>query len=84
MKAYRCGDMGKISIVLHASLRKYSPKPKFDHEIGDPVSIREIVEELGIPDEELGLLAIDDNRSFINSLVHDGQTLKLFPPLGGG
>jgi molybdopterin converting factor small subunit len=48
------------------------------------VSAREIVEDLRLPDHLLGIVVINDVHAGSEDVLHDGDTLSLFPLLDGG
>ena len=54
------------------------------HEYPSATRVREIVEELGIPDPLLGIVLINDIHAGIEDVLHDGDTVCLLPLLDGG
>lgn len=48
------------------------------------VTVGQIVEELGIPKNELGILLVNSRHVGLDHELHDGDTLALFPLVGGG
>ena len=73
----------EIEVRLFATFRKGRWKNKylkFDREI----SIREIIEQLEIKEEELGIVLVNGRHRDIDNRLKDGDVLALFPPIGGG
>lgn len=48
------------------------------------VMVREIVEDLGLPEHLLGIVVINDVHAGTDDVLGDGDTLSLFPLLDGG
>lgn len=48
------------------------------------VSVGEIVEDLGIPDSEVGIIFINGRNASLDQSLSEGDTLSLFPLVGGG
>lgn len=49
-----------------------------------PTLILEIVNRLGLREEEIGLITVDGVQSEPEDLVHPGSRLCFFPPMSGG
>jgi molybdopterin converting factor small subunit len=47
-------------------------------------TVGQIVEEIGIPKNELGILLVNSRHVALDRELHDGDTLALFPLVGGG
>jgi len=47
-------------------------------------TVGEIVEELGIPPQELGILLCNSRHVGLEHVLRDGDTLAIFPLVGGG
>lgn len=72
-----------ITIKLFAMLRE----GRFDTKIGEfPVGtmVCEIIQQLGIPEKEVTLIFINGRHRQPNTRLMDGDTVALFPPVGGG
>jgi molybdopterin converting factor small subunit len=48
------------------------------------ITVGQIVEELGIPKSELGILLVNSRHVGLDHELHDGDILALFPLVGGG
>ena len=49
-----------------------------------PVSLTTILERLGVPQEEVGIIVRNRKRDAIDCLIEEGDTVELFPILSGG
>lgn len=72
-----------IEVRLFATFRENRKKILFlepySHECtGD------ILNELGIPEEEVAILLINGRHSKSDAPIKDGDIIALFPPVGGG
>lgn len=47
-------------------------------------TVGQIANELGIPQGELGILLVNSRHVGLDHELHDGDTLALFPLVGGG
>lgn len=73
----------EVEVRLFATFRNGRWKSKhfkFDSEI----SIRDILEQLDIKEEELGIVLVNGRHCDVDSMLKDGDALALFPPIGGG
>lgn len=60
---------------------------RFKEEVRDyplGTTVREVVEELRIPDRLLGIVLINGVHAGVDELLKDGDVLTLLPLLGGG
>jgi molybdopterin converting factor small subunit len=72
-----------ITVKLFATLRQ----GKFDIDTLDlppGTSVGDIVKNLSIPEEEVTLIFVNGVHGELQTEVKDGDTLALFPPVGGG
>jgi molybdopterin converting factor small subunit len=53
-------------------------------EIKNPVPIHEVMDKLGLKDEEIGLISVNGVLSEPDDLVHPGSRLCFFPHMSGG
>ena len=53
-------------------------------EIVRPTLIREVVNRLGLKEDEIGLITVDGVQSEPEDLVRPGSRLCFFPPMSGG
>ena len=60
---------------------------RFNNEIqpiAPDTTVGAIVNGLGIPEEEIGVILINGRHASLDQTVADGDTLSLFPLVGGG
>jgi molybdopterin converting factor small subunit len=80
--------MNKVEVRLYASLRKYHPtngdSDAFTLELGDGAKLGDLVDNLKIPRQEIGVLMINGKWQKENHLLNDGDRIGLFPLIGGG
>ena len=77
----------KITIAAYGILRSYlgqNTVTSVEKEISKPVSIREIIEEMGIPAGMVMLVAANDEQKDFDYIPKDGDEIKLIPPISGG
>jgi molybdopterin converting factor small subunit len=73
----------RITIKLFATLRT----GRFDIEtleFSPGVTIDQVIKVLGIPEEEVTLIFVNGHHADIHDTLTDGDTIGLFPPVGGG
>lgn len=74
-----------IKIKAHASLAR-KLKGKLDCKI-DPeegISVEKLLHKLDIPKKEVFLVIVNGKKSSFNTIIKEGDTLNLFPFIGGG
>ena len=72
-----------ITIKLFASLRR----GRFDvKEWGyvPGLTCTRIIHDIGIPEKEVRLIFVNGRHASLEDQLADGDTLALFPPIGGG
>jgi molybdopterin synthase sulfur carrier subunit len=73
-----------IELRIYASLRKWKKQPILSLELHRPCSVRELLEEAGIPHDEVAIIILDGKRARLESTLTGGEVLSLFPLIGGG
>ncbi len=73
-----------IRLKLFATLNKYLPPNPDNYLISPGVTVRGLLEELGIPEEEAKLVFIDSVKHGLDSKLLGGERVGIFPPVGGG
>lgn len=72
-----------ITVKLFASFRV----GRFDIETGDypeGTTVGDVADSLKLPRTELGIMMINNRHVKLDRILADGDTLALFPLLGGG
>lgn len=73
----------KVTVKLFASLSK----GRFAVGIFDgdtALTVRDILASLSIPEEEASIIFVNGRHEDVTAAVRDGDTLAVFPPVGGG
>lgn len=73
----------RVTIRLFANFRIGRCKQE-TREYDSTVTVRHIVGELGIPDAEVGIIFINGLSGGMDQALAEGDTLSLFPLVGGG
>lgn len=73
----------QVTIKLFANFRINKFKQE-TREYDSTKTVGVIVEELGIPNSEVGIIFINGRNASMDQILKDGDTLSLFPLVGGG
>ncbi|QSX07785.1 MoaD/ThiS family protein [Alkalibacter rhizosphaerae] len=73
----------KLTIKLFATLREGRGKI-IDMEVEEGVTIRQVTEELKITEEDVAILLRNGRDATLDDRPAEGDTLSIFPPVGGG
>lgn len=78
----------KIEIALYASLSRYLPAGAENRKAvitaRDGATAREIMSQLGIPQDHPNILLVSGKQAGPDTVLKDGESLAIFPPLAGG
>lgn len=72
-----------ITVKLFATFRNGRFKAA-QQEHPEGTACRKIVLELGLTEEEIGIILVNSRHAALDYLLQDGDTLALFPLVGGG
>lgn len=77
-----------IQVALYAGLTRYLPlgaqERKATLRVPDGATVLEVMRQLGVPDDVPCIPVVDGKRATAETVLRDGETLSLFPPLTGG
>jgi sulfur-carrier protein len=73
----------KITVRLYASFRDNRFKIA-EQEHPEGTDCRKIMLDLGLTEEELGIVLVNSRHVPLDQVLHDGDNLALFPLVGGG
>ncbi|NDV20022.1 MoaD/ThiS family protein [Pseudodesulfovibrio sp. JC047] len=73
-----------IEIKCFATLAQFLPENSDEYPIETKETVRTLVAKLGIPKDDVTLIFINAARSDLDTELHDGDRVGLFPPVGGG
>jgi sulfur-carrier protein len=78
----------KVEVALFATLSKYLPAGSQNRraalEVKEGVTVRDILNHLGVPPELPNILLVNGRQAPDTTVLKDGETLSVFPPLAGG
>jgi sulfur carrier protein len=78
----------KVEIALYATLSRCLPPGAENRraviDVGDSATAREIMTQLGIPQDSPNILLVNGKQAHLHTVLKDGETLAIFPPLAGG
>ncbi len=72
-----------ILVKVYATLRKYTDGEGTLHMNGAE-TVKEILEKLGVPEEEVKNIIVNGRRSDLDHLLADGDRVAFFPAIAGG
>lgn len=73
----------KITVKLFATFRDGRFKER-ERAFTDDITIGQVVSELGIAENEIGMALVDGRHASMGQILNDGQVVALSPLLGGG
>jgi molybdopterin converting factor small subunit len=73
-----------ITIKLFATLKKYSPPDAEKYPLTPGNTLKDLVESLGMSEDEAKIIFIDGVKANLDSGLQGGETVSIFPPIGGG
>ena len=73
----------KITVKLFASFRDNRFKIA-EQERSEGTDCRKIMLDLGLTEEEMGIVLINSRHVSLDQVLQDGDTLAMFPLVGGG
>jgi molybdopterin converting factor small subunit len=72
-----------VTVKLFTSLQKGRFDVK-ELELPEGTKTTDVIELIGIPESEVALIFINSCHAGLETLLKDGDTLAMFPPVGGG
>lgn len=72
-----------VRLLLQAVLRQKFPAAA-DPLATEAATVGELLDQLHIPRSEAAMLFLNDRRAGLESAIHDGDEIRVFPLLGGG
>lgn len=75
--------MISVTVKLFAQFRNDRFKVE-QRDYSEPISTRQILDELKIPADELGVLMINGRHAELDQLLVEGDSVGIFPLVGGG
>ena len=72
-----------IEVKLFATLRDKFALPA-DLDLSRPRQIADLLGDINLPAKKVAIIFVDGRHAELTDTVGPGQTLALFPPIGGG
>lgn len=75
-----------VNLKFFAGLRNHLPPEPFPYtaEFPEGSTVADVLERYGVPPDKPRILLINGVHSEVGSVLKDGDTLSLFPPVAGG
>jgi molybdopterin converting factor small subunit len=73
-----------IEIEFNLHLAAVMGKKRLTLDIGDSISLPQLKARLGLTDHDLGILLINDAWASLDSVIKDGDSIKIYPFMEGG
>ena len=73
-----------INIKLFATLKRFTPVSSDSYPIEPGTTVRNLFQQLGVPEDEAKLIFIDGKKGNLASTLRGGERVGIFPPVGGG
>jgi len=77
-----------VRVKLFATLRRFRPGlgigEAFPVELQDSAAVRQLIAQLGLPDEEVKMIFVNGVARDRDYPLADGDEVGIFPPVGGG
>lgn len=73
----------QVLIKLFATLREGRFKQQVS-ELASGTPVSAVLTDLGIPPEDIAILLVNGRDATVDRILQDGDTVALFPPVGGG
>lgn len=75
--------MGQITLTVHGKLNDFLPNHSIENSVQVPfnqkTALKHIVEVIGIPHPEVGIVQVDGHEAGLNYAVQDGDQVHIFP-----
>jgi len=79
---------GKVHVKLYATLVRYAGgsimHEPIDIELSEGATLQDIYDRLGIPPDEVKTAFVNSTMRQPDYVLHDGDDVGIFPPVGGG
>ncbi|SHE46274.1 MoaD/ThiS family protein [Alkalibacter saccharofermentans] len=73
----------KFKVKLFATLREGRGKI-LDMDESEGTVIKEVAQKLDIPEKDIAILLLNGRDAKLSDLISEGDTISIFPPVGGG
>ncbi len=77
--------MPQITLNLYATFRQYiGGRPSRELDIESGQTIGQVLEALGVPIQDARIVFCDNRQAKLDHPLKGGETVGVFPPIGGG
>lgn len=73
-----------IEVELNLMLAELKGSKHIKLDIGKSASLTQLTERLGLSENDVGLLLVNKAWASMDSVIHDGDYVQLYPYLEGG
>ncbi|MGD9210244.1 MAG: MoaD/ThiS family protein [Desulfobacteraceae bacterium] len=73
-----------VQLKLFATLHQFMPENADSYPVDSGCTVRELLKKLNIPRSESKLIFINNVRADLETVLHGGERIGIFPPVGGG
>ncbi len=74
----------QVNLKLFATLRRLVQAQAENYSIQPGTTVGELIAKLGLPEKQVKLIFIDGVRGGLHTVLHGGERIGIFPPVGGG
>ncbi len=76
----------EVTFCAFGDLRRYTPgrKERMNVEIAEPATVRQLLDAVGVPWEEIGLVVVNGQLADDRCTLGEGDKVEVFSPIGGG
>lgn len=73
----------KVTVKLFATLRENNEK-EMDLDVSEGTTPLDIIKRINISEKDVSIIMINGRAKGLDTILKEGDTLALFPPVGGG
>ncbi len=77
-----------VEVRVFSGLERFLDQKRFGEpfsvEIKEGSSLRDLLEQIGIPEDQVFTTLIDGKYRELDYILNEGERVSLFPPVGGG
>lgn len=84
IKPTKKGVFMLITVKLFAYLRDYNVNKKFEYEVSEGTTVKDVVLSLKLPMDDVAIIMVNGRGKYLTYELLAGDVLALFPPVGGG
>ena len=73
-----------IQLQLFATLKKFSPPTADSYAIQSGITVDALLTQLNVPEDQIKLVFVNGVRAELSTILDGGESVGIFPPVGGG